>query len=84
MRHALRVRFWLEASLAAVTGILSIVTLLWPDWIELALHVDPDASSGALEWLVVGIFFALSALLSILARAEWRRMRPVPVYVKKD
>ena len=73
MKQPLRLRFWLEAATAAVTGILFVVTLLWENWIELVFGVEPDAGSGALEWLIVAVLLAATLALAGLARREWRR-----------
>jgi hypothetical protein len=75
MKRALRRRFWLEMSLAIVTCILFVVTLVQRDWIEVAFRVDPDNGSGALEWLIVGALFVITLMLVILAGYEWRRAR---------
>lgn len=48
-----RTRFWLEAILAALSTGFFILTLLSRNWIEIVFGVDPDNSSGSLEWLIV-------------------------------
>ncbi|MFC9294072.1 ABC transporter permease [Streptomyces sp. NPDC057011] len=68
-----RLRGWIEAFLAAVSGILFVLTLAWPDWIEGIFEVDPDQHSGALEWVVVAVLLCATAVFSLLARSEWRR-----------
>jgi hypothetical protein len=68
-----RARFWIEAVLAALTVALFILTLVSRNWIELVFGIDPDESSGSLEWLIVGGLFVLAVAFSALARAEWRR-----------
>jgi len=68
-----RARFWLEAVLAALTTALFILTLLSRDWIERIFHVEPDAGSGALEWLIVAVLLVVSLALIAAARTEWRR-----------
>jgi len=73
MTKALRGRFWFETGLAIVTGILFVITLVWHDWIEIIMNVDPDQGSGLLEWLVVGALFVVTIVLFILARYEWRK-----------
>jgi hypothetical protein len=67
------VRFWIEAVLAALTGFLFLLTLISREWIEAVFKVDPDGGDGSLEWAIVGVFFAASITLSVMARAEWRR-----------
>ena len=75
MKNALRLRFWLEAGLGSLTGILFVVTLFWRDWIEILFNVDPDEGNGALEWSIVGALFVVTVALFVLARYEWRRTR---------
>jgi hypothetical protein len=72
VRHA-GARFWIEAVLAALTGFLFFLTLVWRDWIEALFKVDPDGGDGSLEWAIVGVLLAASITLSVMARAEWRR-----------
>jgi len=70
-----RARFWLEAILAALTTGLFILTLVSRDWIERIFPVEPDESSGALEWMIVAALFVVSVALIAAARTEWRRAR---------
>jgi hypothetical protein len=65
-------RFRIEASLAAVTFVLAVLTIVWRDWIEIVFRVDPDHGSGALEWWVVAALALASLTLGVLARIEWR------------
>jgi hypothetical protein len=75
MRKTLRPLFWLETSMATITGILFVITLVWRDWIELFFGVDPDKSNGSLEWLIVGALLVVTLALFTLAGFEWRRAR---------
>ena len=68
--------FWAEAVAAAAVGILALLTLLWPDWIEALTGIDPDHSSGLLEWTLAAGLAAASFGLSLLARREGRRAAP--------
>lgn len=38
--------------LAVACAALVALTIAVPDWIEAVFGVDPDAGSGALEWLI--------------------------------
>lgn len=67
-----RRRFWIESLLAALSAILSVVTVVWHDWIEIGFGVDPDHGSGALEWLIVALAAATAVAFAVIARAEWR------------
>jgi hypothetical protein len=65
--------FWIETFLGALTSVLLVVTLVWREWIEFVFKVDPDSGDGSVEWAIVGVLFAASVTLSMMARAEWRR-----------
>ena len=66
-------RFWFESLFAAVSAILSVGTLVVPDWIEAVFNVDPDQDSGALEWAIVASLLAAAVVAGALARRESRR-----------
>jgi hypothetical protein len=68
-----RFRFWVEAVLAGLTTGLFILTIVSRDWIERIFHVEPDAGSGALEWLIVAALLVATIALITAARSEWRR-----------
>ncbi len=69
-----RTRFHVEAGLAAVTGVLTLVTAAWHDWIEIVFGVEPDAGGGALEWGLVVALAAVTLLLALAARRDRRRL----------
>ena len=71
----LRRRFWLESVLGLITGAVAIITLFWHDWIEIIFGVNPDEGNGSAEWLVVVILLAVTSVLVLGARLEWRRAR---------
>ncbi|MBB5502185.1 ABC transporter permease [Paraburkholderia sp. MM5384-R2] len=66
-------RFWLECSLAVVSGAALIVTLIWPRWIEMIFGVEPDVGNGSAEWGVTIGLAVFTTLLVTLARREWSR-----------
>ena len=75
MTSNLRVRFWVEAGLAALCALLAILTLFTRDWIEALTGFDPDNHNGLFEWMIVVALALVCILLSIAARADWRRLR---------
>lgn len=74
MMRNVRLRGWIEAIAASLSGLLFLLTLVWPDWIESAFGVDPDQHSGALEWVVVAVALCATVVF-LLARTEYRRAR---------
>jgi hypothetical protein len=67
-----RPRFWIQSGLAVLSGLLCVLTLVRRDWIEAIFGVDPDAHSGALEWLIVVVLVVFTALFTARARSDWR------------
>jgi hypothetical protein len=51
-----------------------VLTAARPDWIEAMLGVNPDAGSGALEWLLAGAFLAVALVSGALALRSWRSL----------
>lgn len=78
MKKQVRWPFWFEASVASITGILFVITLVWRDWAEVIFHIDPDQGNGSFEWLIVGGLLVVTLILFVLAGYEWRRA-PVAV-----
>jgi hypothetical protein len=80
MKPQLRTRFWIESALAGASAFLFALTLVWKDWIEAIFGVDPDHSSGGLEWAIVAVLVVVTLVATLLARAERRRTyRAAPV-----
>jgi hypothetical protein len=75
MRGNIRRSFCIEACVSVCSLLLFIVTLAWPNWIELISGIDPDHGDGGCEqWIVAAS--ALTAMTAfVLARIEWRRSR---------
>lgn len=69
---AARTRVRVEAVAAAVTGVLALVTLVVPDWIEALTGADPDHGDGAVEVAVVLGLAGVTLLLATLALVERR------------
>lgn len=68
-----RVRFWVESALAALSIVLALVTTIQRDWIERVFGLDPDQHIGAAEWLIVLAALTVAVALTLVARREWRR-----------
>ncbi|MEU4426141.1 ABC transporter permease [Actinoplanes sp. NPDC024001] len=68
----MRNRFWVELGLAGLTAVLTVVTLISREWIEIVFGVDPDGGSGLLEWAIVAGLGLATLLFAVLARLEWR------------
>jgi hypothetical protein len=64
-----------EATLAALSAILGVVTLFWRDWIEVT-GWDPDNHSGSVEWYIAGGLILAAICLAALARVEYQRTAP--------
>jgi hypothetical protein len=71
-RRRLGAQFWWESGGALASAVLAIITLIDAEWIELVFGVDPDHGSGLLEWGIVIAAITTTALLSWLARRDWR------------
>jgi uncharacterized membrane protein len=73
MRRNIRRLFWVETGLAAIAGLLALITPIFPDWIEFTSGWDPDQHDGSVEWLIiVGLFF-VTVVMVAAAVIEWRR-----------
>jgi hypothetical protein len=73
--ETLGLRYYVEIVLGATALLLFVLTLAWNDWIEIVFKVDPDAGSGAVEYLICFILLAGAMVSWWLARTEWRRAR---------
>ncbi len=73
MKNGLRIRFWVEGVMTALTATLCLYTLVQRDWVETLFGVDPDRYSGSLEWAIVGGLLLATLVLFALAGREWRR-----------
>ncbi len=71
--RTVRRRFWVEAVAGVVTGVMLVVTAIWPTWIERLWEVEPDGGDGSLEWALVGVLAVVTITLSVVARVEWTR-----------
>jgi len=62
----------IEKTLAAVSGVLGVVTLFWRDWLEVT-GWDPDHHNGSAEWIIAVALIAAAIALGAMARREHRR-----------
>jgi hypothetical protein len=62
-----------ESVLAGVTGLLAILTAVWPDWTELLFRWDPDHHSGGAELAVIVVLACLCLVSG--AAARWQAVR---------
>src|ERR1700730_10565363 len=73
MRSNFRRLFWVEIGLAAIAGLLALITPIFPDWIEFVSGWDPDQHNGSVEWMIVVGLFVVTVVMVALAAIEWRR-----------
>jgi hypothetical protein len=57
-----------------ITGVLALITPIFPDWIEFLSGWNPDQHDGSVERLIVVGLFLISVAMFMLAAVEWRRM----------
>ncbi len=67
-----------EVLSSACLGLLALLTVAVPRWIEVLTGVDPDAGSGLLEWAVVVVFLSLAALSGLDAGRRLRTLHATP------
>lgn len=70
----LRRRLHIEVVLAVTSAVLCVLTLVFPAWIEKLTGLEPDAGSGALEWIIAGIFLVAAVVSAVLASRDYRRL----------
>ena len=76
MRRNFRPLSWIEVGLAAVTGLLALITPVFPDWIEFVSGWDPDQHDGSVERMIVVGLFVVTIVMVALVAIEWRRTQP--------
>jgi hypothetical protein len=74
MRQNFPARFWLEASVAAVGTLLFVLTLITREWFELLTGIDPDGSSGSVEFTLAAGLLVIAVASAFAARRSYRRM----------
>jgi len=84
MTNGLRRRFWPEAGLGLITGVLFLLTLVRRDWIEALFGIDPDNHSGSLEFMIVGGLLRLLYRCSSRCRGALFRLRVMLARTRKS
>jgi len=62
----------LEAALAKLFAFLTVLTLVWPDWIERLTGYRPDARNGDAVWGITILFAVLALIAAHMARRNYR------------
>jgi ABC-type thiamin/hydroxymethylpyrimidine transport system permease subunit len=70
----LRRRLRIEVVLAVISAALCVLTLVIPQWVEELTGLEPDAGSGALEWIIAGVFLLAAAVCAVMACRDYRRL----------
>jgi len=75
MKMGSSTRARMETALGVLTGVLALVTLVWRDWLEVVVRLDPDHGNGNWEWLAVATLAVASVVCFALAHRD-RRLLP--------
>jgi MFS superfamily sulfate permease-like transporter len=65
----------IEIVLAAILGLATILTAVWPNWIEGLFGFDPDGGNGTTEWWNVVVLAVTTIAVAALARHDLRVVR---------
>lgn len=65
----------IEVVLAAILGTATILTAVWPTWIEGLFGFDPDGGNGTTEWWIVAVLAVTAVAVAALARRDLRVVR---------
>jgi hypothetical protein len=65
----------IEIVLAAILGVATIGTAVWPRWIEDLLGFDPDGGNGTTEWAIVAVLAVTTIVAAGLGRRDLRAVR---------
>ena len=69
----LRVR--IEIAVSALLGAATILTAVWPTWIEGLFGLDPDGGNGDAEWWIVAALAVATVAAIALTRHDLRVAR---------
>jgi hypothetical protein len=73
MSRSPTILFWIEVFLAVCSAIATVLSLVWPQWIEAVFEESPDAGDGSAERLVAVVFLVATVVFSWFARREWQQ-----------
>jgi hypothetical protein len=62
----------IEAALAKLFALLTVLTLVWPGWTERFTGYRPDTGNGDAEWGIVILFAVLALIAALMARRDHR------------
>ncbi len=65
----------IEIVLATILGMATILTAVWPSWIEGLFGFDPDGGNGTTEWWIVIVLAVTTIAVAALARRDLRVVR---------
>ncbi len=65
----------IEIALSALLGTATIVTAVWPAWLEGLFRFDPDGGNGRAEWRIVAVLAVTTVAAAALARRDLRIVR---------
>lgn len=65
----------IEIVLSALLGTATIVTAVWPTWIEGLSGFEPDGGNGKTEWWIVAVLAVITIAAAALARRDLRIVR---------
>lgn len=65
----------IEIVLSALLGTATIVTAVWPAWIEALFGSGPDGGNGQAEWWIVGVLAVITVAVAARARHDLRVVR---------
>lgn len=68
-------RVRIEIVLSVLLGAVTILTAVWPDWIEGVLGFDPDGGNGSAEWGIVAVLAVITVAVAARARRDLRVVR---------
>ena len=74
MERRLKTRLRVESILAVISAGLFVLTLINAEWIEALTGLEPDAGSGALEFLIAAAFLVAAVVTALMARRDYRQL----------